>query len=265
VKKALVLTDIEGVAGVASFRDQAFPDGKYYEAAKKLLTAEVSAAVEGMLTAGIEEVLVFDGHGAGGICYEELHPAAQLLHGRPLAPWSRLQPVVAEHDAAIIIGQHAMAGTLSGNLNHTQDSSSVEYYKLNGQPVGETAQFALFCGALNVPVIFLSGDQAACQEAEALVPGLVTVAVKRGLGRESAISLSAVEARRRIREGVWSAVAQQRASPLPPLRWPGPYELEMRFFTTSQADARSAAPGAERLDALTVRFRSDNILDLVYR
>jgi D-amino peptidase len=264
-KKIFVLTDLEGVAGVASFRDQTFPEGKYYEAAKRLLTAEVNAAVAGMVAAGVEDVLVFDAHGPGGIVFEELHPAAQLLHGRPLAPWERIQPVVAEYDAAMVIGQHAMAGVTTGNLNHTQNSRAVDYYRLNGRPIGETAQFALFAGALGVPVIFLSGDEAACREAEELNPGIVTVAVKRGLGRESAISLSAAEARRRIREGVERALARHRADPLPPLRWPGPYELEMRFFATTDADARAAQPGAERVDGQTVRFRSDRILDLIYR
>lgn len=264
-KKVFVLTDLEGVAGVTSFRDQTFPDGKYYEAAKKLLTAEVNAAIEGMLAAGVEDVLVFDAHGPGGICFEDLHPMAQLLHGRPLAPWARLQPVVAEHDAVVIIGQHAMAGAVTGNLSHTQSSRTIDYYRLNGQAIGETAQFALFSGALGVPVIFLSGDEAACQEAEALLPGIVTATVKRGLGRESAISLSATEARKRIRERAELAVQQHRAKPLPPLCWQGPYELEIRFFTTTDADARAALPGAERVDGQTVCFRSDNVLDLVYR
>jgi len=37
----LMMTDIEGCAGVVSFETDSYPTGKYYEAAKKLLTAEV--------------------------------------------------------------------------------------------------------------------------------------------------------------------------------------------------------------------------------
>ncbi len=263
--KIYVGTDLEGVAGVVSFTDQAYADGKYYEAAKKLLTAEVNAAIEGLLAAGVEDMLVSDGHGAGGICFETLHPAAKLLHGRPLAPRPVQEPIIAGYDACVMIGQHAMAGTVTGNQNHTQSSRTIDYYKLNGRPIGEIAQFALHQGALGLPLIFLSGDEAACQEAQELIPGITTVAVKKGLSRCSAISLSAVEARRRIRKGIKLAVERQRENPLPPLQWNGPFVLEKRFFHTHVADAVAAQPGAERVDSQTVRLYGDDILDIIYR
>ena len=34
-----------------------------------------------------------------------------------------------------MIGQHAMAGVLDGNLHHTQNSRAVESYTLNGRPI----------------------------------------------------------------------------------------------------------------------------------
>ena len=89
MKKIFMVTDMEGVAGITSFTDQSYPDGRYYDAGKKLVTAEINAAVDGLLDAGVEDILVWDGHGAGGIVFEELHPAAKLLHGRPSPPWSR--------------------------------------------------------------------------------------------------------------------------------------------------------------------------------
>ena len=46
--KVFMVTDMEGVAGVVSFPKQSFPDGKYFEQAKKLETAEVNAAVDGL-------------------------------------------------------------------------------------------------------------------------------------------------------------------------------------------------------------------------
>ncbi len=263
--KVFMVTDMEGVAGVVSFTEQSYPTGKYYEAAKSLVTGEVNAAVEGLLAEGVSDVLVWDGHGAGAIVYEQLHPAARLLHGR-LSDFARvMRDVVSGYDACVMVGQHAMAGGATANQNHTQNSQTVDYYRLNGQPIGEIGQVALFCGALGVPLIFLSGDEAACREAEHLVPGIVTAAVKQGLGRNAAISLSMTEARRRIRDGIARAVQRQRTTPTPPLRWPGPYTLEMRFFHTDVADARAALPGAERVDAQTVRFSADNVLDVIYR
>jgi D-amino peptidase len=265
MKRIFMVTDMEGVAGVVSFAEYSYPDGKYYEIARQLETAEVNAAVDGLLAAGVEDILVWDGHGAGGINFPDLHPAARLLSGRPLAPWSRLTEVIGRYEACVMIGQHALAGTLTGNQNHTQSSQSIDYYKLNGRPIGEIAQCALFCGGLGLPLIFLSGDLAACGEAEELVPGIGTVAVKEGLGRGSAISLSAPEAQRRIRAGIKLAVECQRDRPSPPLTWPGPYVLEKRFFHTDVADAVAAQPGAERVDSQTVRLYGENILDLIYR
>jgi D-amino peptidase len=265
MKSVFMVTDLEGVAGVVSFADQSAPDGRYYDAAKRLATAEINAAVEGMLAAGVEDILIWDGHGAGGIVFDELHPAAKLLHGRPMPPWSRLDAVFRRYEAVVMIGQHAMAGTLTGNQNHTQSSSTIDTYKLNGRPIGETAQIALYFGALGLPLIFLSGDADACREAEALVPGISTVAVKEGVGRGAAISLSAVEARRRIREGIKRAIEQQQVNPIPALIWPGPYVLEKRFFHTDVADAAAAQPGAERVDSQTVRLRGEDIREIIYR
>jgi D-amino peptidase len=261
----VMMTDLEGVAGVVSFEDQAYASGTYYEAAKKLLTAEINAAVEGLLAAGVEDVLVIDGHGAGGVLFEELHPAANLLHGRPSAPADVRKEVIAGYDAAVIVGQHAMAGVADGNLAHTQSSRHIDYIKLNGTPIGETAQFALYCGGLGVPVIFLSGDHAACREVEALIPGITTAEVKQGLSRDSAISLSKEAARALIRERIQVAVEKQRSDPIAPLVWEPPYVLETRYFHTDTADAKGDQPGAERVDSQTVRFRSDDIVEIVYR
>jgi len=263
--RVCVGTDLEGVAGVVSFASQTYADGRYYEAARRLQTAEINAAVEGLVAAGAEDILICDGHGPGAVVFEDLHPAAKLMHGRPLAPASARDQVVEPYDVCMMLGQHAMAGVADGNLNHTQSSLAIESYTLNGEPVGEIAQFALYHGALGLPLIFLSGDVAACREAEALLPGLTTASVKTGLSRNSAVSLSADEARRLIREGVQAAIRKQQDQPMPPLAWPGPYVLDKRFFHTDAADAAAAAPGAERVDAQTVRFRSDDIRDIIYR
>ena len=262
--KVLMGTDLEGVAGVVSFTSQAYPSGKYYEQAKKLLTAEINAAIDGMLEEGVDEVLVVDGHGPGAVSFEDLHPRAKLLHGRPCAPRRVRENVIKEYDVCVMIGQHAMAGTATGDLNHTQSSQSIDRYRLNSTPIGEIAQFALDHGALGLPLIFLSGDDAACREAHEHVPGITTTSVKKGLSRNSAISISAQAARDAIRKGAKKALRAHQATPVQPLVWFGPFVLEKRFFHTDAADAAEAHPMAERIDSQTVRYRSDNIKDIIY-
>jgi D-amino peptidase len=263
--KVLMMTDLEGVAGVVGFEQQSYSDAPYYEQAKQLLTAEINAAIEGLLAAGATEVLVLDMHGPGGVVFEELHPAARLMHGRPLAPQIEREAVFAEYDVAVIIGQHAMAGVSDGNLAHTQSSRHIDLYTLNGKPIGEIAQFALQAGALGIPLIFLSGDHAACREIEELIPGITTAAVKQGMSRTSAISLSKEASRALIRERIQAALERQHRDPIAPLVWEVPYVLEKRFFHTDGADAAMAQPGVERVDSQTVRLRGDDILDLIYR
>ena len=60
-----VMTDLEGVAGVVSFASQTYSGAPNMEKAKSLLTAEVNAAVSGLIEAGADEIVVMDGHGPG--------------------------------------------------------------------------------------------------------------------------------------------------------------------------------------------------------
>ena len=262
--KVVICTDIEGVAGVVDFPTQAYGDGKYYEEAKKLLTAEVNAAVDALVEEGIDDIIVNDGHGPGGIHFPSLHPAAKLAHGRPMAPRYIRNEIFREYDVTMMIGQHAMMGVQDANLNHTQNSRIIEWYKLNGRLIGEIAQWSLASGALGLPMIFLSGDEAACREAEELIPGITTAAVKKGLSRSYAISLSQVESHRRIREGVRQAIQKQRTNPLPPLHFSGPYVLEKRFLFSNDIDRTEMNPMYERIDERTVRLKSDDILKIIY-
>ena len=261
--KVLIGTDIEGVAGVVSFSKQGAETGRYYEQAKKLLTAEINAAVDGLLKSGVEDILVVDGHGPGAVSFEDLHQKAKLLHGRPLPTQSVHQDIIKEYDVCMMIGQHAMAGAQLGTLNHTQ-GLSIDYYMLNGKLIGEIAQFALQKGALGLPLIFLSGDDIACKEATDLLTEITTVSVKRGVGRCSAVSLSAVEARRLITEGVIVAIQKHKDRPIQPFTIPGPYVLEKRLFHTDTLDILERDPRVERVDSQTIRYKSDDILDIIY-
>lgn len=257
------MTDLEGVAGVFSFEKQTYPQDERTDAAKRWLTAEVNAAIDGALDAGVADVLVCDGHGSGAIWHEDLHDAARVLHGTgQLLAWKRGFGLKG-FDATSLVGQHAMEGTVSGPLHHTQSSRSVDCWKLNGRPIGELAQWALLGGVFGVPMIFLAGDDMACREAEEFIPGITTVAVKQGVSRQGAISLARKRAHERLREGMARAVEKHKSDPVQPLVWPGPYRTEIRWRSTDLADTRERL-GAMRVDAKTTARESDNILDVLF-
>lgn len=259
--KVFLMTDIEGVAGVVAHASHSYSDGKYYERSKILLTEEVNAAAEGLFSAGASEVLVADGHGSGGISFEHIHPRARLLHGRPIT-WRQMLEPVWDHDCAAMIGQHARAGVRKGNQSHTQSSRTVDWMRLNGKEIGEIAQFALFAGLRDVPLIYLSGDEEGCREAEGEIPGIRTSTVKWGLGTNCEITLSSVASRQLIRSDIVEAIAGHRASPVRPLKLDGPYALEVRWKTTALADEMEFNRGAERVDDQVTRFVSRNLTDV---
>ena len=58
--RIMIMTDIEGVAGVSTPTVDTSPGGSNYLISKRLLTEEVNAAVRGFLKAGATEFLVFD-------------------------------------------------------------------------------------------------------------------------------------------------------------------------------------------------------------
>ncbi len=235
--KICIMTDMEGCAGIMNAQDYIYSNSVYYEAACEMATLEVSAAVEGALEAGATEVLVVDGHGPGAMKRNLLHPKARLLGGRP---WP--QELVAggcdgSFNAALMIGQHAMSGTDGGHLCHTM-SFDVEEYRLNDIPMGELGLYMLVAGYFAVPLIMVSGDDAACAEARALVPNIETCEIKCGIKRGSshgltgeensrfnamAIHLHPDEARARIRKHAFRAV--RRIPEIAPYRLEAPYTL----------------------------------------
>lgn len=262
--KIAIMTDLEGTAGVTSFHEETYPDGRHHVLARQLAMAEVNAAVEGFLEAGCDDVLIIDGHGPGGLWFEHMHPEAKMLHGRPVAPRSVRDAVLQEYDVTVIIGQHAMSGIATSNLNHTQSSRSIYSLTLNDRPIGEIAQWTLYHGAVGMPLIYLTGEEDACSEAEALVPDVVTVAVKQGLSRESAVSVSKEKARALIRAGAIRAMEQHRNHPVAPLVWEGPFVLVKRYFHTHEADRYDGVANTQRLDGLTVRITGDDIRQVLY-
>src|SRR5258706_14856308 len=104
------------------------------------------------------------------------------------------------------MGQHSMSGTKEAVLAHSQ-SFTVQNISINDKPVGEIGQVAAIAGYFHIPVIMLAGDQAACDELLELQPKAETVAVKRGVGKASALSLSHQEARQRIHAAARRAAA----------------------------------------------------------
>ena len=115
---------------------------------------------------------------------------------------------------------------------------------------------AFTAGMHGVPMVFLTGDQAAADEVQALVPNCEATVVKqalpsemRGLEVVPAISLSPEQARKAIREGVKLALGKQDRTE--PYYIPPPYELKIQFTSAKFAQAAAGRPGVREINDVT--------------
>lgn len=249
--KLYIITDLEGVAGVQRW-EQTRERGPLNEQAMRLLTAEVNAAVDGILdTEPRADVVVWDGHGSGGIDVERLHSQARFIPRGPIAP-----PYFLDEgfDALFFVGQHAMAGTPDAPLSHTYSSKAIEYYKLNGIPMGEFGCRAALAGSLGISSVFISGDDHAVAEARALVPNIYGAVVKEGRGIEMAIHLPPARARDLIREV--AAEATRHVGDIPPLILEPPYLQEIRLLKNIDVTSYVRDERFEQVDERTFILRS---------
>ena len=60
--KILIAADMEGISGV-THGDQTTPGHSEYARFRKIITADLNAAVQGAYAAGADDVAVTDGHG----------------------------------------------------------------------------------------------------------------------------------------------------------------------------------------------------------
>ncbi len=255
--KVYILTDIEGVAGVANFEDYSYSTGRFYPLSRHLLTLEVNAAVEGALEAGATQVVVWDGHGPGGVNVEELHPEAWLLHGTGVP---RTLCLDESYHALFFVGQHAMSRAARAGMAHTYSSRTIEEMRLNGEPIGEFGMRTILAGCFGVPVVLVTGDAATRDEALRCVPNIEAVVVKESLHATAALTRSPQKSREMIRAGAARAVA--RAEEIEPYRMGGPFTLEIQYKAVEHADRRAQSPEWTRTDPYTVRRTADDFLEI---
>ncbi len=252
-KTVFVITDAEGVAGICR-QDQTDPKDSEL---RQLLTGEVNAAVEGFLSGGADEVVVWDAHdGSQTLSALTIEPRAKLLIGNLGATMT----MERKYTALAFVGQHSMAGVRAGIMAHSYSSLGIQNMRLNGKPVGEIGTRAAVAGWYGTPVILLTGDDAATKELLDIVPEAEVAAVKEGLARNTCISLSAGAARDLIRDKARSAM--QKAGSIKPYKIEGPVTIEYEYTTRNSLpiDAGLSA-GAELVNDRTIRYKGKDFME----
>ena len=258
--KVFISVDMEGITGVVNV-DDASRGGKDYDYFRQTMTREANAAIEGALAAGATEIVVRDSHGTAlNLLPEMLDRNSKLLRDWSEGPMYMMEGIDESYDAAVFVGYHARAGTPNGVLDHTS-SGDVTDVRINGISMPETGYNALMAGSVGVPVVFVAGDKAVCDQATEILGHVETVAVKEGIGA-AALNLHPEVARERIREGVERAL--RNLGDYKPYRLAPPYTLQLTL-KTEQNIYRAVAlyPGARRSGAWEVTFESDDIMQII--
>src|SRR5260370_1097174 len=240
-------------AGGTSMMETADP---FYRG-RQLPPGDIKAAFEAFLSGGSTEGVFWDGNdGSQKRTALTIHRAAKLLMGA-MGPSMTMERGYA---AVAFVGQHGRANSRGGVLAHSYSSLGIQKILMNGKPVGEIETRAALAGWYGVPVILLSGDQAAASDLRAIVPAAEIAVVKEGLGYYACLSLSATAARDLIREHARAAMA--KLGTVPPYKIDGPVTIEVEYSTrhTPAPDTAGVSLGAAVVDARTIRYPGNDFL-----
>jgi D-amino peptidase len=250
----MVRADIEGITGIVNriYAKEGEPD---WQRARRLMTGDVNAAVEGALAGGAEDILILDSHGfrQNNILIEELHPEARLIQGTRSV-------MDTSFSAVLCIGFHARADVALGILSHTVSSIAVARCTINGTPFSEFFLMASTAGAYQVPTVLVTGDHAIAEEAGEWVPGIETVVVKKALGRMAGELLPPARTHPLIKSGAERGL--HRAKEIAPLKPAPPFTLEVEFRDVESAEVAVQYPGVRRTEARWVQLETDDILEV---
>ncbi|MER3472866.1 MAG: hypothetical protein C4335_02275 [Armatimonadota bacterium] len=115
-------------------------------------------------------------------------------------------------------------------------------------------------GAYSVPLAYVSGDEALCEEARRLFPHVLCTPTKRGTGWATCELYPPDEVRARIRCDIATAI--RHASRANAWRVPTPIAVSVEWAYSAPADDMAKVPGVCRIDARTVAWKIDDPRDI---
>lgn len=257
--KVFISIDMEGITGVVNWEDVS-RTGKDYDYFRQIMTKEANAAIAGALAAGATDILVRDSHGsARNILPEMLDKNARLLRDWSGGIKGMMEGIDESFDAVLFIGYHAKAGTPNALLEHTM-SGSITDVSINGISLPEAGLNGLIAGYYNVPVAFLAGDLAICNQAKQLFGKVETVAVKEGIGN-AALNLHPEVAREKIKAGVKKALTD--LTQFKPFKLKPPYKMVLRLKKEELVNEKSNYPGAKRTGDWELTYESNDLMEVI--
>lgn len=249
--KVHISVDMEGVAGTVT-SDQLGPAGFEYGRFREFMTREALAAITAARQAGATDFIVADSHGNGeNLLIEQFPPDVRIIRSWP-RNLGMMAGVDQQIDAAIFIGYHASTSNATGVRAHTFSSATLARVALNGVEMSEGSWNAAIAGQYGVPVIMISGDDAAVKEVRSVVGDLEAAEVKQTLGFHAASTLTPDASCALIGKAVKAALAR-RAS-FKPYVVKTPATVDVTFKNYLPSEVLAYLPLFERTGSHSIRF-----------
>ena len=257
--KVYVSVDMEGVAGVVT-AEQLGPTGFEYARFREFMTAEALAAVQAARAAGATEIVIADAHGNGqNLLIERFPQDVRIVRSWP-RPLMMVEGVDSTFHAVIFIGYHSSTTNAQGVRAHTISSANYAGVSLNGVEMSEAGINAAIAGHFGVPVVMISGDDAAVAEAQKIIGPIEGAIVKRSLSFHSANTMTPAAGQALIREKVKAGLAR-RAS-LRPYVLQKPVRLDLTYKSYTPAEIAAYLPGVTRTNAHAIRFSGRDMVEV---
>ena len=112
-------------------------------------------------------------------------------------------------------------------------------------------------------MILAQGDEAGCQEAEGVFPGIVTACVKHAVDRDTCEGPDPASARQLTGEKVAEAVQALRDGKCEAFRPALPMDVTIKMISMDAAQHAANKPEVQRLDDYTVERRIERHCDVV--
>ena len=257
--KVFISVDMEGIGGVVT-AEQLGPTGFEYARFREFMTAEALAAIDGARQGGATQFVIADSHGnEQNLLIERFPSDVTIIRGSP-RPLGMMEGIDSTFSAAFFIGYHSATTNTRGVRAHTISSATFAAMRINGRATAESGLNATIAGHFGVPVVLISGDADAVAELKALVPTTEGVVVKQGISFHAAATITPEASQALIRAGARRAI--ERLREVKPFVVRGPFQLELTYKNYTPAEMMAFLPGIERLDAHTVRYSAQTIVDV---
>lgn len=257
--KVYISADIEGITGVNHWDETNRTKADYPYFAQQM-TAEVKAACTGANAAGAGDILIKDAHGsARNISILDLPENVRITRGWSRHPFMMMQELDSSFNAAMMIGYHSYSGSDANPLAHTMDDI-VSYIKINGEYASEFLINAYTAALVDVPVVFVSGDEGLCEHVKKINKNITTLAVKKGSGDSTTSihpSLAAKLTEEYVKEALKGDLSKCK------IELPQTFKVEISYVNHQRAYKASFYPGMKQISPNTVVFETDDYFQVL--